>query len=331
MTQAQQQTGSNGDRPRPVSMERELAIEQAHVDLVYSRLEEATRSAQQVASAGRALFQSDRSSFVREEDGTGLYERDVFAFQAAKRLAVLDAEHDGLVFGRLDRTDGEIRYVGPDRGSRRRLRTAGDRLARTGRRAVLPGHAQQPDAGRAAPGAALLRQPGRRDRGRPAGLRVRHRPGRARRGCAAGGAESSSRPHHARHRRHDPGRTGRGHPRPVPGFHDDLGRARHREDGGGAAPGRFPALLEPPPLRIRRRPGGRPEPGVHELHRARPALPGRGRGHPPLHRVGRLRRRETQRGTGGFGAGGRDQGQSADGRRAQAAGPGAMAARCRWS
>jgi DNA helicase IV len=94
------------------TIERELAQEQAHVDLVYARLSEATRSAQQVATAGRALYQSDRGSFVREEDGTGLYERDVFAFQAAKRLAVLDAEHEGLVFGRLDRTDGEIRYIG---------------------------------------------------------------------------------------------------------------------------------------------------------------------------------------------------------------------------
>ncbi|WP_375423127.1 HelD family protein [uncultured Friedmanniella sp.] len=93
-------------------VERELAVEQAHVDLVYTRLAEATRTAQQVASAGRSLFQSDRGSYVREEDGTGLYERDVFAFQAAKRLAVLDSEHEGLVFGRLDRTDGEIRYVG---------------------------------------------------------------------------------------------------------------------------------------------------------------------------------------------------------------------------
>ena len=93
-------------------IERELAIEQAHVNLVYARLAEATRSAQQVARAGRALYTSDRGSYVREEDGTGLYERDVFAFQAAKRLAVLDAEHEGLVFGRLDRTDGEIRYVG---------------------------------------------------------------------------------------------------------------------------------------------------------------------------------------------------------------------------
>jgi DNA helicase IV len=94
------------------TLEHELAVEQAHVDLVYARLEEATSSARQVASEGANLYKSDRGSFVREEDGTGLYERDVFAYQAAKRLAVLDAEHEGLVFGRLDRTDGEIRYVG---------------------------------------------------------------------------------------------------------------------------------------------------------------------------------------------------------------------------
>jgi DNA helicase IV len=94
------------------TLERELATEQAHVDLVYARLAEATRSAEEVARAGRDLFRSDRESYLREEHGTGLYERDVFAFQAAKRLAVLDAEHEGLVFGRLDRTDGEVRYVG---------------------------------------------------------------------------------------------------------------------------------------------------------------------------------------------------------------------------
>ena len=94
------------------TVERELAIEQAHVDLVYARLAEATRSAQVLARAGRDLHRSDRESYLREEDGTGLYERDVFAFQAAKRLAVLDAEHEGLVFGRLDKTDGEVRYVG---------------------------------------------------------------------------------------------------------------------------------------------------------------------------------------------------------------------------
>lgn len=98
--------------PSSDTVERELATEQAHVDAVYARLAEAARSAEKVATEGRSLFQTDRSSFVREEDGTGLFERDVFAFQSAKRLAVLDAEHEGLVFGRLDRTDGETRYIG---------------------------------------------------------------------------------------------------------------------------------------------------------------------------------------------------------------------------
>jgi AAA domain len=115
LTHVQSETSSDGvpnASPAASTLERELAAEQAHVDLVYARLAEATRSAQQVAKAGLSLYQSDRNSYVREEDGTGLYERDVFAFQAARRLAVLDAEQEGLVFGRLDRTDGEVRYVG---------------------------------------------------------------------------------------------------------------------------------------------------------------------------------------------------------------------------
>jgi AAA domain len=115
LTPAQSETSSNSvtnRSPAAGALERELAAEQAHVDRVYARLVVATRSAQQVAREGLSLYQSDRNSYVREEDGTGLYERDVFAFQAARRLAVLDAEQEGLVFGRLDRTDGEVRYVG---------------------------------------------------------------------------------------------------------------------------------------------------------------------------------------------------------------------------
>ena len=42
----------------------------------------------------------------------GLVERDAIVFQASRRLASLDAAHDGLVFGRLDLRDGETRYVG---------------------------------------------------------------------------------------------------------------------------------------------------------------------------------------------------------------------------
>lgn len=96
----------------PKDLERELAIEQAHVDLVYRHLKKATKSARRVASSGRQIYRSDRQTWMREEDGTALFERDAFAFQAARRLAILDAEHEGLVFGRLDHTDGEIRYIG---------------------------------------------------------------------------------------------------------------------------------------------------------------------------------------------------------------------------
>ena len=96
----------------PETLKRELAIEQAHVDKVYHHLALATASAKNLASSGRELFLSDRTSFLREEDGTALFERDAFAFQAAKRLAVLDAEHEGLVFGRLDLSAPETRYIG---------------------------------------------------------------------------------------------------------------------------------------------------------------------------------------------------------------------------
>nr|WP_300149931.1 UvrD-helicase domain-containing protein [Propionicimonas sp.] len=98
--------------PNPSALERELALEQAHVDLVYKHLKKATKSAKKVASEGQKIYRSDRQTWMREEDGTALFERDAFAFQAARRLAELDAEHEGLVFGRLYHTDGEVRYIG---------------------------------------------------------------------------------------------------------------------------------------------------------------------------------------------------------------------------
>lgn len=94
------------------ALTRELAIEQAHVDKVYDHLLVATESARHIAVESRARFTSDRADWQREEDSTALFERDAFAYQAAKRLAVLDAEHEGLVFGRLD-LDAEVpRYIG---------------------------------------------------------------------------------------------------------------------------------------------------------------------------------------------------------------------------
>jgi DNA helicase IV len=94
------------------AFEHERAQEQAYVDAVYAELKHAARSAKSIAAESAARYTSDRESYVREEDGTALFERDAFAFQAARRLATLDAEHEGLVFGRLDFRDRETRYVG---------------------------------------------------------------------------------------------------------------------------------------------------------------------------------------------------------------------------
>jgi len=86
---------------------REVASEQAFVDRVYRQLERAGQAAQQLAKEGHS-----RGRLGHEG---GLVERDAMVFQAAKRIAQLDAAHEGLVFGRLDMTaevDAQPRYVG---------------------------------------------------------------------------------------------------------------------------------------------------------------------------------------------------------------------------
>lgn len=73
---------------------REVAREQEYVDTVYSQLDKAALSAQELAKEGLA-----RGRIGNEG---GLVERDAMVFQAARRMATLDAAHEGLVFGRLD-------------------------------------------------------------------------------------------------------------------------------------------------------------------------------------------------------------------------------------
>ncbi|MFG1812827.1 HelD family protein [Kribbella sp. NPDC049174] len=85
----------------------ELAAEQQHVDRVYDRVAEAARSASRIAVEGHQRGQAQNVGRVREEEQTGLYERDVLVFAAARRIAELDAEHEGLVFGRLDADQGD--------------------------------------------------------------------------------------------------------------------------------------------------------------------------------------------------------------------------------
>lgn len=86
---------------------REIAREQEFVDTVYRQLAESARSAEQLAAEGRARGQLGHEG--------GLVERDAMVYQAARRMATLDAAHEGLVFGRLDmrpEVDEEPRYVG---------------------------------------------------------------------------------------------------------------------------------------------------------------------------------------------------------------------------
>jgi DNA helicase IV len=85
---------------------REIAHEQAVVDTVYDQLEKASRNAALLAKEGH-----DRARLGHEG---GLVERDAMVYQSAKRIATLDAAHEGLVFGRLDLADPveAPRYVG---------------------------------------------------------------------------------------------------------------------------------------------------------------------------------------------------------------------------
>jgi DNA helicase IV len=88
-------------------VEREIDAEQAFVDKVYRQLEVSAEAAQRLAKEGH-----DRGRLGHEG---GLVERDAMVFQAARRIAQLDAAHEGLVFGRLDmksEVDPQPRYVG---------------------------------------------------------------------------------------------------------------------------------------------------------------------------------------------------------------------------
>jgi hypothetical protein len=101
---------------------REISVEQAHVDLVYAELVKAQTRAGLVKADGLARGRTDRTGDVRDEELTGLFERDALVFNAARRRSVLDTQYEGLVFGRLDldhamakegaQADRETRYIG---------------------------------------------------------------------------------------------------------------------------------------------------------------------------------------------------------------------------
>ncbi|HZG93312.1 MAG TPA: AAA family ATPase [Mycobacteriales bacterium] len=85
-------------------LDDELAREQAHVDVLYHRLDLLRTGAR------------DQLRDLRAQGGSGThqwrYERDVFAARHEERLGQLDAVEHNLCFGAVDRTDGTRDYVG---------------------------------------------------------------------------------------------------------------------------------------------------------------------------------------------------------------------------
>ena len=113
-------TGSDSTKATSAQVTDEIAVEQAHVDLVYTELAKAGVRADLVEADGLARGRTDRTGEARDEELTGLFERDALVFHAARRRGVLESQYEGLVFGRLDidhdlpegGTERERRYVG---------------------------------------------------------------------------------------------------------------------------------------------------------------------------------------------------------------------------
>ena len=84
--------------------DHEVAVEQAHVDVVAARVEELRREATVVRDEQLVTIDKDHAGAV--------YERDVMVNTIGERLRVLEMQSDGLVFGRLDTAEGERLRVG---------------------------------------------------------------------------------------------------------------------------------------------------------------------------------------------------------------------------
>ncbi|MFC6022771.1 HelD family protein [Plantactinospora solaniradicis] len=86
------------------TLQQEIEAEQRHLDRVYARLAQLRRSA--------ALAEKEGYQLARVGNFGALVERDAMVFHAARRRHTLDAEHEGLVFGRLDLRSGQVLHIG---------------------------------------------------------------------------------------------------------------------------------------------------------------------------------------------------------------------------
>jgi hypothetical protein len=87
-----------------ITRESEIALEQRHVDRVYARVATLRAEAER--------FQREGHRLARARTPGSLVERDAMVYHAARRIRALDAQYEGLVFGRLDLADGEVRHIG---------------------------------------------------------------------------------------------------------------------------------------------------------------------------------------------------------------------------
>ena len=232
---------------------REVAREQEYVDTVYAQLEKAALSAQELAQEGLA-----RGRIGNEG---GLVERDAMVFQAARRMATLDAAHEGLVFGRLDLRHEVSEHPAlhrPHRAARRQLRRAADRLACPCGGGVLPGDAGRPAGRRSAAGSCAARactcSVSRTTCSTP-----RPRPSLPIVGEGALLAQLTRARDRSMHSivatiQAEQDRAIRA---PNKGVVSISGGPGHRQDRRGAAPRGVPPLRRPASLRDRRRPRGR--------------------------------------------------------------------------
>jgi AAA domain len=83
---------------------KEIASEQRFVDRVYDRVESMRVESKELAREGHGRAAAGPAG--------GLVERDAMVHRAAKQLRALDAEAEGIVFGRLDFDDGETYHIG---------------------------------------------------------------------------------------------------------------------------------------------------------------------------------------------------------------------------
>jgi len=83
---------------------QEIAAEQKVVDRVYEKLEGMRAEANALSGEGHRMAAASSVA--------GLVERDAMVHRAAAQLQALDAEAEGIVFGRLDFDDGETYHIG---------------------------------------------------------------------------------------------------------------------------------------------------------------------------------------------------------------------------